>query len=150
MAENIPKAGAPKALLEDQDSRPPAATSASPLAMWMDRVERLHRNLRREIGDNPQDYADRICLEFFQHRDKDLVMESVVRLGKLQTKIYRYSDRVYSLEGVGPEYERAAQVSTEVCLVTGWVEEILCLAMVDFESAEAQYARKAFGFQCKQ
>ncbi|KAF8907607.1 hypothetical protein CPB84DRAFT_1843825 [Gymnopilus junonius] len=125
----------------------PMLVMKCPLALWMEVVERIAQQLGRTINLSAQEFVEKICQQYFQDCDKDWIYKNVVRLGKLQKKIYRYQNEVYELDGVGPQYERACQVVQDVCTPLKWVEELLCYAMIDFEEVRDRHVEKKFMYQ---
>lgn len=123
------------------------AAPTSPLETWMEAVERVHRNMGRVTEDAPQEYVEKICAGFLEHHDKDKIHKKIVRLSRFQKSIYRYENEVYALAGVGKEYDRAAEVTKQVNTLLGWVEEVLCYAMVDFQEVKDCYQAKEFMYQ---
>lgn len=123
------------------------ASAMDPLASWKEGVERIQRSLARTVGTSPQVYVEGICAAYLEERDKDRIYEKIVRLSKLQNMIYRYSNEVYALAGVGPEHERATQVGADVNTVLGWLEEIFCYAIVDFKEVQDRHRNREFMYQ---
>ena len=123
--------------------------AVDPLNSWMERIERVRRCLNRTTEGAPKDYVERICSTFMDNLDKDLIYDQVVRLGRLQKSAYRYENEVYALVGVEKEHQVASGLVKEVKVVVGWVEEILCYAMVDAQEVRERYAAKRFMYQAK-
>lgn len=126
-----------------------AAVPVGPLELWMEGVERVRRRLNKETEGAPRNYAERICSAFLDNLDKDLILDKAVIIGRLQKSAYRYENEVYALAGVTEEYQRASEVTKEVNVVLGWVEEILCYAMVDAQEVRKRYAVNEFMYQAK-
>ncbi|KAF8156251.1 hypothetical protein BJ912DRAFT_937122 [Pholiota molesta] len=131
------------------DETQPTTVEINPLATWMEAVERVHRSLNRVIEGAPREYVEQICSAFLEHQDKDRIHTKIVKLSKFQNSIYRYSNEVYALAGVAPEFERASEVSREVNMVLSWAEEILCYAMIGVKEVRDRYVGKEFMYQAK-
>lgn len=126
-----------------------ATVPLGPLELWMEGAERVRRRLNKTTEGAPRNYAEQICSAFLDNLDKDLILDKAVRIGRLQKSAYRYENEVYALAGVTEEYQRASEVTKEVNVVLGWVEEILCYAMVDAQEVRKRYAAKEFMYQAK-
>ena len=84
--------------------------------------------------------------EFLDTRDKDIVYEQIVTVGRLQKSVYGYEDEILTLAGLGPEYDRVKDITHFVCDVIKWLEEVLCMAMVDAAEVEMTYKACQFSF----
>ena len=140
IAQNEPLRGK---LINDVDTTPPK----QPLTIWLERADRIAVRLRRITGDDPRKYLRRIVEEFLKNRDKDVVYEHIVAVGKLQKSVYGYGNEVLTLAGLGPEYDRVKEVTCAVCDVIKWLEEVLCTAMVDAAEVATMYHECRFPFQ---
>jgi len=118
-----------------------------PVNVWLERADRIAARLRKITGDDARLYLCRIVEGFLGNQDKDAVYEQIVTVGKLQKSVYGYENEVLTLAGLGPEYEKVREVTRTVCDVIRWLEEVLCLAMVDAAEVEIKYKRCQFSFQ---
>ena len=125
------------------------STLVDPLDSWMDGAERVKRCFDKATEGAPRDYVEIICSAFLDNEDKDLIYDKVVRLGRLQKSIYKYQNEVYSLVGVAEVYERVSEIAKDVNKVLGWVEEVLCYAMVDAQEVRDRYSVRGFMYQAK-
>jgi hypothetical protein len=116
---------------------------------WMERAESIDKRLKGITGDSPSEYLSRICLDFLADYDKDPIHEQIIKLGKLQKAIYKYQNEIFSLDGVGPAFRRVDNIVKHVCMVVGWVEELLCYAMVDADEVKIRYEKQEFLYQIK-
>jgi hypothetical protein len=73
----------------------------------------------------------------------------VIKFGDLQKKIRQYQNEVLALAGVGSEFYRVDDIVKEVEMLVHWVEELLCIAMVDAGEVRYMYERQTFTFQEK-
>ena len=128
------------------DTTPPNSKS-QPLLIWLERADRTAARLRKITEDDSRKYVRRIVEEFLNGRDKDVVYEQIVAVGKLQKSVYRYENEVLALAGLGSEYDRVKEISCSVCDVIRWLEEVLCMAMVDAAEVEKTYQECLFSFQ---
>jgi hypothetical protein len=85
--------------------------------------------------------------KFQEDRDKDFVYEKVVAIGSLQKSMYKYENEVLTMVGVGTEYDKVRRITESVCEVIQWLEEVLCLAMVDVGEVDKMYKDRQFSFQ---
>lgn len=76
-------------------------------------------------------FAERMYLRFCANKYKDDIHDTIVDIGKYQTSLHRYEDEILQLAGVGPQLEKVQDRSREVTDLIAWLEEVLCLAMVD-------------------
>jgi hypothetical protein len=51
------------------------------------------------------------------------------------------------LGGVGPEWKEVSQLSNQLTEVTHWIEEVLCLAMVNREGLVVSYQGQMLMYQ---
>jgi hypothetical protein len=128
------------------DTTPPNSES-QPLLIWLECADRTAARLRKITGDDSRRYVHRIVEDFLNSRDKDVVYEQIVAMGKLQKSVYGYENEVLALAGLGPEYDKVKEISRSVCDVIRWLEEVLCLALVDAAEVEKTYQDCLFSFQ---
>jgi hypothetical protein len=115
----------------------------------MERVESIDKRLKIITGDSPLEYLNQICHDFLTNHDKDPIHEQTIKLGKLQMAIYKYQNEIYALDGIGPTYCRVDELVKKVCRVVGWVEDLLCLAMVNAEEVKVRFERNELLYQAK-
>ena len=101
------------------------------------------------MNKNPKAYAEKICVGFLADRDKDVIHEETIRLGRLQKRIYKCQDKVLQLSGIGEEYSRVEDIKKAICTTIGWVEEIFCYAIVDWAEVLRIHSEGSFAFQNK-
>jgi len=118
-----------------------------PVTVWLERADRIAGRLRKITGDDPKKYLHHIVEEFLDNRDKDIVYEQIVITGTLQKSLYQYENEVLTLTGMGLEYEKVRQITQLVGDVVKWLEEVLCLAMVDSADVETMFKERRFPFQ---
>lgn len=115
--------------------------------VWLERTDRIAARLQKITGDDARRYLHGIVKGFVGNQDKDAVYEQIVAVGKLQKSVYGYENEVLTLAGLGPEYEKVREVARTVCDVIKWLEEVLCIAMVDAVEVEIKYKECRFSFQ---
>ena len=120
---------------------------SSPISIWLERADRVHRRLQKMTRSNTREYLHSTVEEFLEHYSKDAIYERVVAVGRLQKSIYKYENEVLTLAGMGPEYDKVKEISQLVCEVVQWLEEVLCLAMVDTMEVEKKFMECQFSFQ---
>ncbi len=98
-------------------------------------------------GSNTREYLHSTVEEFLEHCSKDAIYERVVAVGRLQKSIYKYENEVLTLAGMGSDYDKVKGISQLVCEVVRWLEEVLCLAMVDTMEVEKKFTECQFSFQ---
>ena len=123
-----------------------STTPRQPVTVWLERADRISARLRKITGDDPKGYLRRIVEEFLDTRDKDVVYEQIVTVGRLQKLVYGYEDEILTLAGLGPEFERVKDITRSVCDVIKWLEEVLCMVMVDAAEVETTYKACGFSF----
>ena len=124
-----------------------ATPQRQPVTVWLERADRIAARLRKITGDDARKYLRRIVEGFLSKKDKDAVYEQIISVGKLQRSVYRYENEVLTLAGLGEDYEYVREVTRAVCDVVNWLEEVLCLAMVDAAEVEIRYKGCQFSFQ---
>lgn len=137
-------------------SRPSVATSTkdvesntavNPVILWKDCIQRVYRDFKREVEKGPKAYVTAMCVAFLENRDKDQIMEKIIKLSKFHTRVDHYRDKIYSLEGVSPEYQSVSEIVSELSSTVRWAEELMCYAMVDPKDVKNRYAANEFAFQ---
>ena len=99
------------------------------------------------MGGNAKKYVLHVMEGFLEKYDIHIVHEQIVAVTKLQTSVYRYENEVLTIAGMGPEYDEVRGVTRLVCEVVRWLEEVLCLAMVDTADLEIMYKESQLPFQ---
>jgi len=66
---------------------------------------------------------------------------------QLQKSVYSYENDVLMLAGLESEYEKVREITRTVCDMIRWLEEVLCLAMVNGAEVEIKYKGCQFSFQ---
>jgi len=120
---------------------------SQPITVWLERTNRIAARLQKITGGNAKEYVLHVVEDFLDKYDKDLVYEQIVAVSKLQTSVYRYENEVLTIAGMGPEYDEVRGVTRLVCEVVKWLEEVLCLAMVDAAEVEIMYKESRLPFQ---
>lgn len=120
---------------------------AKRLNFYMFKAENIDRLLDEMTDKQPRQFAEAICLEFLNSHDKDKIHKHVVQLGKLQKRIVRCQDEILQLAGVGKEWNRLAEVAEDIRIITCWVEEIFCYAMVAYSEVEQMHRDSEFLYQ---
>jgi len=145
-AQNVPLKGKLINGGNEMDTTPP---NPQPLTIWLERADRIAAWLRKITEDNSKKYLHCIVEEFLQSRDsdEDIIYEQIVAVGKLQKSVYKYENEVLTLAGLGLEYDKVKEITRSVCDVVRWLEEVLCLAMVDAAEVENAYQECLFSFQ---
>lgn len=113
----------------------------------MERSERVKKKLDQLTGESASSFVDGICLQYLESRDKDDIHTPIIHTSRLTISIQRYHDEVLQLIGVCAELDKVAAVEADVRVVTRWLEELLCTAMVDYEEVVTTYKARGFGFQ---
>ena len=124
-----------------------ATTPSPPITIWLERADRVHHRLQKITGSNAREFLHCIVGEFLEYCDKDVIYERVVAIGKLQKSMYNYENEVLTLAGMGPDYDKVRGITQLVCEVVQWLEEILCLAMVEVTDVEKMFKERRLTFQ---
>ena len=77
----------------------------------------------------------------------DILHNGVLSVSQHQKCIQRYEDEILQLGGVNSEWNEAHQLSNRVSEALRWIEEALCLAMVDPEELVASHTVKRLMYQ---
>jgi hypothetical protein len=103
--------------------------------------------LQKLTGNDPSKFLYCTVEEFLRHYDNEVFYEKIVEIGKLQKSMYQYEDEVLTLAGMGAEYDKVKVITHLVCKVIQWLEEVLCMAMVDATEVEEMYKARQLSFQ---
>ena len=123
------------------------ATPDSAINMWMELLHRVHKQFQRTTDNSPQNFTEKICLTFLDDGNKDFINEHIVKVGKYQQLICKYQNKILALTGVGLEFCSAEDILKEINVVVRWIEEILCITMVDAGEVTRMYNEQDFEFQ---
>lgn len=126
---------------------PDSSEMGSAIKMTMDLVQRVYERFQKTTYNSPRHFTEKICLTFLDDSNKDFINEHLVKVGKYQQLIYKYQNEILALTGVGLEFRRAEDILKEINLVVRWIEEILCIAMVDAGEVTRMYNEQDFEFQ---
>ena len=99
------------------------------------------------MGGNAKEYVLHVMEDFLDKYNKDIVYEQIVAVSKLQTSVYWYENEVLMIAGMEPEYDEVRGVIHLICEVVKWLEEVLCLAMVDAAEVEIMYKESQLPLQ---
>ena len=97
----------------------------------MDHVNQIYQQFKTTTYNAPAQFTEQICLSFLDDGNKDTINESIEKLSKYQKSIYKYQNEILALTGVGPEFHCVTEILKEINLAVRWVEEIMCIAMVE-------------------
>ena len=117
------------------------------LAYWCKRVGQLLLRFNRLVDDDPSKYVDGLLTTYYASYNKDILCDGVLSVSQILKSIQRYKDEILQLGGVGPEWREANQLSKKVDEVTCWIEEVLCLAMVDPDELLMSYQKQQLMYQ---
>ena len=110
-------------------------------------VNRINQRFKTTTYNAPALFTEQICLRFLSDGNKDAINESMEKVSKSQQSIYKYQNEILTLTGVGPEFHRVAEISKEINLVVRWIEEIMCIAMVEPSEVVKMYEARQFEYQ---
>jgi hypothetical protein len=122
-------------------------TISNPVDTWLERSDRIFARLQKITASNPVRFLRGIVEKFLENHDKNEIYNQVVEMGKLQKSIYKYENEVLTLAGLGTEYDKVKRVTQQVCQVIRWVEEVLCLAMVEATEVQRTFEASRLLFQ---
>ena len=122
-------------------------TSSKSDDIWMKQVDRVYRRFKTTTTNEPVQFTDNICQSFINEGNKDDLNEWIVKLGKYQKSIYKFQNEILALAGVGPDFQKVDNISKEINRVVHWVEEILCVAMVEANKVSKMHAERRFKYQ---
>lgn len=117
------------------------------LAYWNKRVSCLSLKFNQCINNDARKFVEMLMSAFFTSHDKDILRDGVLGVSRHQKSIQRYEDEILQLVGVNSDWKWAHQLSSEVTEVVNWIEEALCLAMVDPEELIALHTTKRLMYQ---
>jgi len=117
------------------------------LLYWSQRADQVAINFNKLTNNSAFDFVEGIFNIYQTTQDKDVIRDAIVDTSRLQKSIHRYEAEILQLAGVGTEWKQAASISKHVCDVVKWLEEILCLAMVDVEELSTAYKHQSLMYQ---
>jgi hypothetical protein len=82
-------------------------------------------------NDAPFHYVEALIDDFKTTQNKDIFRDAIIEASRLQKSSHMCEAQILELVGVSPELSQAKSNSKDVSHLIGWLEEILCLAMVD-------------------
>jgi hypothetical protein len=144
---NLMKKQRPESFDVATTSEPPAEIQASPLNSWLDQATRVQVRFNKFVSPNPTAYTERICVGYIADRDKDIIHEETIRLGKLQKNIYKCQEKILQLSGMGEEHSRVDSIRKVICSTISWIEEIFCYAIVDWAEVQRIHSEQRFAYQ---
>ncbi|KAJ3497295.1 hypothetical protein NLJ89_g10366 [Agrocybe chaxingu] len=118
-----------------------------PLHLWMEQNDRIKNRLLKITGKEPAIFVDEISLRYLSDGNKDTLHTHATQLGKLQKAIYRCQNEVLTLAGMGPEYHAVDKTVILIRTIVGWVEEVLCYAMVELSEVRRLREERGFMYQ---
>jgi hypothetical protein len=84
-------------------------------------------------NNTPFRYVEALIDNFKTTQDKDVFRDAIIDVSRLQKSSHLYEAQILELVGVSPEFSQAKSISKDISDLIRWLEEILCLAMVDAE-----------------
>ena len=118
------------------------------IAYWNKRVAHLSIKFNKLINNDAPRFVESLMSAFLMStHDKDILCDGILSVSRHQKSIQRYEDEILQLGGVDSNWEEAHRLSDQVCKVMHWIEEVLCLAMVDPKELVALYAAKQLAYQ---
>jgi hypothetical protein len=118
------------------------------LAYWNERVACLSLKFKKLVADDAPKFVESLMSTFLtSSHNKDILRDGILSVSRHQKSIRWYEDEILQLGGVNSEWEEAHQLSGRVSEVVRWIEEALCLAMVDPEELVALHTAKQLMYQ---
>lgn len=102
------------------------------LKHWCNRADSVAKKLVAYTnGKSPKEFTEKVYNIYRAGNYKDTIRDTIVDLGKYQKSLRRHEDEILQLAGVGTQLEKVQGTAREVVKTIVWLEELLCLAMVD-------------------
>ncbi|KJA24434.1 hypothetical protein HYPSUDRAFT_200647 [Hypholoma sublateritium FD-334 SS-4] len=118
-----------------------------PLATWVEHAKRLARRLHTVTNGPPAIFVDHLCRQFIISNETEPLNTSIEHLGSVLKSVSQCHDKVLQLSGVGPELASVTAIMKDVRMIIGWIDEILCVYLVDKNGVSTMYSDKRFMFQ---
>lgn len=107
----------------------------------------MARRLRGMTNGQPTAFVDGLCCQYMLDLDSEPLDTAIGRLGVVLESLGRCQNEVLQLAGVSEHLEIVNTILKEVRVLIGWLDEILCIAMVDKKDIVTMYTDKGFMFQ---
>ncbi len=120
-----------------------------PLATWMEHTDRLARRLSGITNGQSAVLVDSLCRQYMLDFDSEPLDTTLCRLGRILESLSRCQNEVLQLAGVGHHLEAVNVSLKEVRVLIGWIDDILCVAMVEKNDVIKMHGEKGFMFQGK-
>lgn len=94
-----------------------------------------------------------VCTNFELNRHesltaaKDIINSHIIKFDRLQKEVVEQQDAILQLVGVGQAWQEVENILRQFREVVGWLEEVLCLAMVDHMLLLTEFNEKRLPFQ---
>lgn len=99
------------------------------------------------IDTHPKLYIERLYHGYTTSQDIDILRDANFQLGNILTPMQVHEGDALELVGLGPEWRRLQSWVTLISQVIRWVEEMLCLAMIDIEDLRVEHRKKKLMYQ---
>lgn len=114
---------------------------------WKARAGRVAQALA-DITQGPATaYVERLVLDFQATRLQDTINDAIIPVSKLQRSILACKAEVLQLAGVGKELRAVQAIAQCVAELILWLEDVLCVAMVDRDLIREKHAEKTLMYQ---
>ncbi len=119
----------------------------------MDQIIRLSARFAILTMGSPQRHADILCQEYQRSVTVDrpqgfrsLLDDAVLEVSSLEQSLREQERVILTSGGTGSEMEKLRAVMDPVRLLKGWLEEMLCEAMISPACLKRKYLCRELGF----
>ncbi|PPR07293.1 hypothetical protein CVT24_007355 [Panaeolus cyanescens] len=127
------------ALAEDQHTRH--------ARLWLERATRVHNRFLAYIQDNAVQFMHRACRDYLQLKTSSSILEREKVLGEYHLSLTRIHNSIYESLGIVKEHQAVGDMVNQVKEVIGWLEEVACLILCDYNEVRSAYHKAALEFQ---
>ncbi|KAK0438229.1 hypothetical protein EV421DRAFT_973127 [Armillaria borealis] len=131
----------------------PRTQRYTPLTEAMDQIIHLSARFGILTTGSPQHHADILYQEYQRsvtldrpQGSRSLLDDAVLEVSSLEQSLREQEHVILNSGGTGSEMEKLRAVLDPVCLLKGWLEEMLCEAMISPACLKRKYLRRELGF----
>ncbi|KAF9041368.1 hypothetical protein BJ165DRAFT_1530098 [Panaeolus papilionaceus] len=119
----------------------------SEMRIWNERATRIHKRFLRYLDGSAVQFLHKASREYLQQRTSMPFLERSDMLGEFQLSLIRCHDGILQIYGVGDQLTVINSMIQDVKKVLNWLEEVACVALVDYSEVRKSYHRGEFEFQ---
>ncbi|PPR02717.1 hypothetical protein CVT24_002094 [Panaeolus cyanescens] len=115
--------------------------------LWLERATRVHNRFLAYIQDNAVQFMHRACRDYLQQKTSSSILEREKVVGEYHLSLTRIHNSIYESLGIVKEHQAVGDMVNQVKEVIGWLEEVACLILCDYDEVRSSYHKAALEFQ---